>query len=224
MKKIFFILLITSLASAAQSQNIRLNAYGSYVFDDHVDNGYSSNTAGYFDGTVKGGFLYGGGLEFRLHDYYGLELMYQRLDTHAPVDYYPYSGIGGIKHSTVDLGVNYIMIGGVRSMQRPGSKAEPYGGLMLGMAIVNADNAETQSSSSATKFAWGARLGTNLWVSERVGLKLQMQFLSVPQGAGGGLYFGTGGAGAGITTYSTIFQFVLGGGLVFKLGSEKPHH
>lgn len=224
MKGLFFCILLTACyASQVHSQNIRLNAYGSYVFDDGVDNGYSSSTAGYFNGTVKGGFLWGGGLEFRLHDYYGLELMYQRLDTHAPVDYYPFSGIGGVKNANVNLGVNYIMVGGVRSMQRPGSKAEPFGGLMLGMAIINADNPETETSSNATKFAWGARLGANLWASDRVGIKLQMQFLSVPQGAGGGLYFGTGGAGAGITTYSTIFQFVLGGGLVFKLGGDEHH-
>lgn len=225
MKKTFFILLVTSLASAAYSQGTRLNAYGAYVFDDHVDNGYSSSTAGYFNGTVKGGFLWGAGLEFRLHDYYGLELLYQRLDTHAPVDYYPYNGTRS-KSGNVDLGINYIMVGGVRSMQRPGSKAEPYGGFMLGVAIVDAnfnpqDITETSQSGSATKFAWGARLGTNIWASEKVGIKLQMQFLSVPQGAGGGLYFGTGGASAGITTYSTIFQFVLGGGIVIKLGQNK---
>jgi hypothetical protein len=224
MKKVFFILLITGLVSAVNAQNVRLNVYGGYVFDDHIDNGYSSSTAGYFSGTVKGGFLWGGGLEFRLHDYYGLELLYQRLDTHAPVDYYPYTGIGGVKNASVNLGVNYIMVGGMRSMQRPGSKAEPYGGFMLGMAIINADNPETETSSNATKFAWGLRLGTNIWASERVGIKLQMQLLSVPQGAGGGLYFGTGGAGAGITTYSTILQFALGGGLTFKLGGSKPHH
>ena len=37
---------------------------------------------------------------------------------------------------------------------------------------------------------------------------------------GGGLYFGTGGAGAGVSTYSSYYQFNLGGGLVFKLGGR----
>lgn len=221
MKRVAFSMFLTVvLATAGYAQNVRLNAYGNYVFDDRVDNGYSSSTEGYFDGTVKGGFLWGAGLEFRLHDYYGLELLYQRLDTKAPVDYYPFNSIGGIKHADVDLGVNYIMVAGTRSMQRPGSKAEPYGGFMLGMAIINADNPENGSSDNATKFAWGLRLGTNIWASERVGIKLQTQLLSVPQGAGGGLYFGTGGAGAGISTYSTILQFSLGGGLTFKLGGK----
>jgi len=42
--------------------------------------------------------------------------------------------------------------------------------------------------------------------------------LSAVQSFGGGLYFGTGGAGAGVTGYSTMYQWVLGGGLTYKLG------
>ncbi|HYK44133.1 MAG TPA: outer membrane beta-barrel protein [Parafilimonas sp.] len=220
MKKIFISLVfLTSLASAAHSQNVRLNLYGGYVFDDKVDNSYSYSEAGYFQGKIKGGFLWGGGLEFRLHEYYGLELLYQRLDTKAPIDYY--GTIQG-QHANIDLGINYIMVGGARSLRPPGSKAEPYGGFMLGMAIIDAKSQEL-GDNSATKFAWGLRLGTNVWASDRVGIKLQMQLLSIPQGAGGGLYFGTGGVGAGVSTYSTMLQFALGGGLTFKLGGQQPH-
>ena len=38
------------------------------------------------------------------------------------------------------------------------------------------------------------------------------------QGFGGGAYFGTGGAGFALSSYSSIYQFGLGGGLTFKLG------
>ncbi|HEY6979269.1 MAG TPA: hypothetical protein VH396_23395 [Chitinophagaceae bacterium] len=225
-KNIFLLSLLTTMFSYSYSQgnspNIRLNAYGAYVFDDKVDNGYTYNTSGYFSGTLQGGFLWGGGLEFRLHDYYGLELLYQRLDTHAPVDYWDY-GSNRSKSANLKVGINYIMLGGARSLH-PNAKAEPYGGFMLGMAIVNTENPEENNSShSATKFAWGLRGGANIWASERVGIKLQAQLLSVPQGAGGGLYFGTGGAGVGVSTYSTVLQFVLGGGLTFKLGGQAQH-
>jgi len=89
---------------------------------------------------------------------------------------------------------------------------------MAGMAIVDARSPETGYSASATKFAWGARLGCNIWATNRVGLKLQTQFMSIVQAAGGSLYFGSGGVGTGLSTYSTIYQFGLGGGLTFKLG------
>jgi hypothetical protein len=221
MKKFFFVMVLVIAASAAHAQ-VRLNAYGNYVFDDQVDNAYSYGSEGFFEGKVKGGFLWGVGLEYRLHEAYGIELLYNRLDTHAPVNYWDYDAIGNnVKNANIDLSVNYIMLAGMRSM-RTHSKAEPYGGLMLGMAIIDSKNPETNNSNSATKFAWGARLGTNIWASDRVGIKLQAQILSVPQGAGGSLYFGTGGAGAGVSTYSTVLQFALGGGLVFNLGDQHP--
>ena len=218
MKKFFFsLVLLTTLTSAAYSQGVRLNGYGIYVFDDKVDNAYSSGTAGYFNGTIKGGVQWGAGLEFRLHEYYGLELLYQRLDTHVPIDYY-YNRPN--QHTSINLGINYIMVGGTRSLRPPSGKAEPYGGFLLGMAIIDAKS-DSLGSNSATKFAWGLRLGTNIWANERIGIKLQTQLLSIPQGAGGGLYFGTGGAGVGVSTYSSMLQFGIGAGLTFKLGQQE---
>jgi|KBSMisStandDraft_5_1062788.scaffolds.fasta_scaffold01321_2 hypothetical protein len=212
-KKIFGFLITVILATAANAQGIRLNAYGNYVFDDKIDSYYS--TTNYFSGTIKGGFLWGGGLEFRLKEYYGLELMYLRLDTDVPVNYWN----NGDKLTSLKVGINYIMANGVRSFPTHNPKVDPYGGLGLGMAIIDAENPVNNKSNSATKFAWNLRFGVNIWTEGRIGIKLQTMLISVPQGAGGGLYFGTGGVGAGVTTYSSIYQFVLGGGLVFKLGS-----
>jgi hypothetical protein len=45
--------------------------------------------------------------------------------------------------------------------------------------------------------------------------------LSAVQSMGGGLYFGTGGAGAGLTGYSTFYQWTLGGGLIFDINGSK---
>jgi hypothetical protein len=218
MKKFSFCLFLAiSIALTSYSQNVRLNVYGSYVFDDNVDS-YYSNTS-YYNGKIKGGFLWGGGVEYRIHEAYGVELMYQRIDSKASMEYYDYTA-NNVKHTDLDLGINYIMVGGTRSVAPPNAKTEAYGGFLLGMAIIDAKDPKREFSSSATKFAWGMRLGGNIWASERVGLKLQAQLLSVPQGAGGGLYFGTGGAGVGVSSYSSMLQFVIGGGLAFKLGGH----
>ena len=209
--------LVNCLGISAHSQGVRLNAYGNYVFDDNVNDYYSSTS--YFDGKIKGGFLYGGGLEFRVHEMYGVELIYLRLDTKAPIDYYDFNA-GSPKSTELDLTINYILAGGVRSMQTS-KKVETYGGFMLGVGILDAKNPDNGKSNDATKFAWGIRLGANIWASESFGLKLQAQMLSITQGAGGGLYFGTSGGGAGVSTYSSMLQFALGGGLTFKLGHKK---
>jgi len=204
-----FVATFTGLASA---QNIRFNAYGAYVFDDKVDS-YYSNTD-YYEGKIEGGFQWGGGLEFMASPSKGIELKYLRQDTKAPMDYYN----NGLKHTDFDLAINYVLIGGTNYFKGVGNKVEPYGGLELGMAIFNIENPDNGESEGATKFAWGFKLGTNIWVNEKVGLKLQGELLSAVQSAGGGVYFGTGGAGAGVSAYSTMYQWILGGGLTFKLG------
>ncbi len=94
--------------------------------------------------------------------------------------------------------------------------------MMLGVAIIDGKNPDNGTSQSATKFAWGFRLGTNVLVSERLGFRFQAQLQSATQAAGGGLYFGTGGAGVGVTTYSSMTQFVLGGGVFLRLGHPDP--
>lgn len=99
-------------------------------------------------------------------------------------------------------------------------KVEPYAGLQAGMAIFNVENPDNGNSGNATKFAWGAKLGVNIWASEKVGVKIQTGLNSAVQSAGGGLYFGTGAAAAGVSTYSTFYQFYVGGGLIFNMSKN----
>jgi hypothetical protein len=198
---------------ASQGPSFRLNGYATYAFDDNSVDSYYSATS-YFKGSIKGGFEYGGGLEVMLHQAYGLEFTYLRLDSKAPMEYY-YNN--GVVYTDFDLASNYIMVGGNRYMQM-NPKVEPYGGMMLGMGIFNITNPDDPgNSASATKFAWGIKAGVNVWASEKVGIKLQASLLSAVQAVGGTVYFGTGGGGAGVSGFSSFYQFVLGGGLVFKL-------
>ena len=216
MKKILVTVLLTAVTTVLLAQSkARLNAYGMYVFDDKFDSYYDPYN--YYNGTLKGSFQYGLGAEFMVSPHNCIELMWQHQGTTAPTEY-----IGGVastlKHTTFDVNIDYAMIGGDRHFQPQGSKAEGYGGLFLGMAFLGAKNPENGNHNTASKFAWGLRLGCNIWANEKIGIKLQTQLLSISQGAGGGLYFGTGGVGAGVSSYSSVYQFQLGGGLTFKLG------
>jgi hypothetical protein len=190
---------------------VRLHGYTTYAFDDnHVDSYYSNTN--YFEGSVKGGFQYGGGLEVMPYPALGIEFTYLRLDSKAPMEYYN----GGVVNTNFDLATNWLFLGTNKYIPT-GTVVEPYGGFLLGMAIFNVDNPDNNNTGSSTKFAWGAKLGANIWANEKVGIKLQMNLLSAVQAIGGGLYFGTGGAGAGVSGFSTFYQFSLGGGLVFRL-------
>lgn len=211
MKRLWLFALVLISGTTMAQIDKRINLYGAYVFDDKFDTYYSSNQ--YIEGKVMGGFQWGAGVEFFPRESYGVELLYYRQDTEANVRYF--NDIY-LTDRVAPLGVNYIMLAGNRYV-RYNEKVEPYGGFMLGAIVYSNKEPEANENNSYTKFGWGVRLGVNIWASDRVALKIQTQLTSAVQGMGGGLYFGTGGGGAGVTSYSTIYQFGLGGGLSFKM-------
>ncbi|PZF73253.1 porin family protein [Taibaiella soli] len=177
-----------------------LTIFGGYTFQDKVS---FSNSYGY----IKEAAHWGLSAEFFMDRLRTLELLYQRMDTHAPL----YDGYFGtqLNHDNDKAGLNYIMIGGVNYI--PASPTVmPYGGINLGVCVVT-----NKEDYTATKFAIGGKLGVKIKASPVVGIKLQAQLLSVVQGAGGGFYVGTGGSGYGVSTYSTVLQFGFTGGLSF---------
>jgi hypothetical protein len=219
MKKLLIVCLLSGFYST-QAQNVRLNGYAMYVFDDKVDN-YATSSS-YFNAKIKGGLQWGAGLEYMVQEVNGIELIYLRQDTKAPVTYWD----NGDKSGEFDLAINWLMLAFNRYQRFSNEKIEGYGGLELGAAFFDVTNPNTGDSRNATKFAWGIRLGLNIYASEKFGIKLQTGLTSAVQGVGGGLYFGTGGAGAGATTYSSMLQFGLGGGIVVPFGggtTAKPN-
>ncbi len=218
MKKIILSVVVFScLLLSAHAQEKRINLYGGYVFDDNFESFYDSRN--YINGKIKGGFQYGAGIEFMVKPDYGVELLWVGQSTTAPTSYFA-SGYLFEQHTDFNLNLNYALLAGTRYAQNPNGKFEGYGSFMLGALFASAENPDTKNSGSGTKFAWGLRLGGNIWVSDKVGIKIQGQLLSAVQSVGGSLYFGTGGAGAGVSTYSTMLQFSASSGLVFRLGGK----
>lgn len=215
MKKLLYISFLILSASAIQAQGLRLNGYALYTFDDAVSS-FQSNTQR-FDGKIKGGLTWGVGAEFMAQPTLGVEVSYYRMDTKGPVNFVnPLPG-----SATLDVALNWIMLGGNKYFGA-NPKVEPYVGFMLGAGIVDVTNPDNGNNQGSTEFAWGIKGGVNVWATEKVGLKLQTNLMSMVQAVGGGLFFGTGGASVGVSTFSTLLQFSLGGGLVFKLGGNEP--
>ena len=217
MKKIVFAFLVFFLAvtftfgQTSSGPSVRIHGYTTYAFDDnHVDS-YYSNTD-YFKGKIKGGFQYGGGIEVKPFPAAGIEVTYLRLDSKAPMEYYN----GGIRNTDFDVAQNWILLS-FNKYVPVNPKIEPYAGAQIGMDIFNIHNPDLSNTITATKLAWGIRAGVNVWANEKVGIKLQASLLSPVQALGGGFYFGSGGGGAGISGFSTYYQFNIGGGLVFKM-------
>jgi hypothetical protein len=222
-KKQFYLLVIllfsfstygqyAGVVSSSTGSSFRFNLYGSYAFEDSFDSYY--DLGNYYQGKIMGGLQYGASIEYSSNKGSSVEILYLRQDTNAPTQYYN----GGLynKFENFDLAMNYILIGGNQRVGRPNANVEGFGGLLAGMAIIEVKSPTTDFSSSATKFAWGFKGGVILWPMKTVGIKLQAQLLSVAQSIGGGVYFTPGGITTGVSSYSSIYQFSLGGGLVFK--------
>jgi hypothetical protein len=216
MKKTFILAFLLTIVSISYGQNTRFHIYTGYAFDDDIDSYYDNSNN--YKGTIRGNFMWGGGIEFMPHKYTGFEVSYLRMDTEAPMTYIS----GGVKkNKTFNVGINNIMIGGNRYFPVANKRVEPYAGAMLGMTIFSIKNSDAGGSKTTTKFGYGLKLGTNVYITETVGIKFQAQLMSVSQAVGGGAYFGTGGAGVGLSSYSSMLQVGLGGGLVFKLSPAK---
>ena len=217
MKKYLLGASLVLLCNLLVAQGVRLNVYGSYVFDDHFE--VYEDAYNYYEGTINGGFQWGAGIEFSRGPAQSYELLYYNMDTEVP-SVWQSGPANSVNSEDMELNLDYIMLAGNRHVMLADGKVETYAGLLAGVALINVKNPRTDNSESITKFGWGLRLGCNIWASETVGVKLQAQLLSAVQAAGGSAYIGTSGPGVGVSTYSTIYQFGLGGGLTFKMGQR----
>lgn len=194
-------LVLLTLAGTAGAQTTRINGYGGYTFADKMNfDGYP----GYDQARINESGHFGGGLEFEVRPNKSIEIYYQTQSTTGSL-------LGTLQEFETDVKVEYLMAGGMG--YAGAEKVKGFGGLLLGAAFVSSEDV------NVTKFGIGGRLGVLVSANDKIGIRLGAQVLSVVQGAGGGFYFGTGGAGAGVSTYSSIYQFGLFGGIAISVGS-----
>lgn len=194
--------MLTASALYAQRGSVTLLTFGGFTFEDRVDfyNGY---------GKIGDGFQWGAGLEFGIDPYSAAEIYYQQLPTSGYLVAYI-----GDREESGDVNINYIMAGGTRYLPI-NDILSGFGSFDVGLAVFSPQG--RADLSNTTKFAWGLRGGLRIMPADRFSIRIHAQLLSPVQAAGGGFYFGTGGSGVGVSTYSTIYQFNLGGSVNIRL-------
>ena len=85
MKKFLLSLLLITAAWSISAQEVRLNGYISYVFDDGFNVYNDANS--YYYGKLKGGAQFGGGIEYMANPMYGVELLYLYKKSEAPATF-----------------------------------------------------------------------------------------------------------------------------------------
>lgn len=148
-------------------------------------------------------------LDIDLHDGAQLELLYNRQDSHVDVIRYP----AGIKENLGDLSVDYYQIGAL--YRQAIDSFEPFGLFTLGATRFAPKNA---AYSDAWRFSVIFGLGTKVWLSQMIGLRLQGRLLMPINWSGGGLWCGFGGCNVGVGGGSSMPQFDVGLGLAFRFG------
>lgn len=213
MKKLLTLIAFVLIIKVEAQVDVTLLTFGSYSFEDKI------TTDDGFEGKIGDGFQWGGGFEFCLREKNALEIIYQHLDT----DGYLFKPVVSGSMITQDqatgkVALDYYLLGFTR-YQPFTEKISGFSTVNAGLGVLNTkDNSKDANSE---KFCWGLRLGLKIQTSDLISLRLHGQVLSAVQAIGGGLYFGTGGTGAGLSGYSTFWQFNLGGSINFLLNGKK---
>lgn len=191
------LLFVICAGKQVSAQSISLLTFTGYTFSDKIN-----FSGGY--GQIDDGFQWGLGIETAFTEDKSFALIYQRMDTRARIQ-------GNFLSESAELGLNYIM-GSATHYQNAGP-VTAFGSIDLGACILNPK--DRSDLNNITRFAWGARLG--IGGGENIKFRIYGQVYSPVQSAGGGFYFGTGGTGVGVSTYSSLYQFGLGASLSFTL-------
>jgi hypothetical protein len=207
-----FVLVLLSAGRTVAQTSVELIPQVGYAFPERNDF-YYYNTYG----RIAGGLNVGGAINFNINRNVGIEVLYNHVSSSSGV--YNYGNDAGIQINGGNLSQDFIMAGPVFSGSIPNSTVRPFLGLLLGADIMTPGAGTGYQTNSY--FAAGFQVGTNIYISPRVGIQLKAQFLS-PVGAAGGAFYYNNYYGSPIDPNQSTYQFTLGGGLIIGLGRVLP--
>jgi len=160
---------------------------------------------------------YGIALDIPLQPAMSLELSYTRQDGGLNWDSM------GTTTELTDMSVNYWQIGAIRGLID--GAVRPFVTTSLGATYYSPSSSTveiddtTYNISTMTKFSFVIGVGVKAYFgeAEKIGLRASFKTLPTIYNAGGGAWFGSGGASVGVTG-STIWQWEAAIGLTVKLG------
>lgn len=135
-----------------------------------------------------------------------LELVWYRQDTS-----FDFTERGQPTVTPFDVGVNYWHIGMLGGIPR--GNVFPYSSFTLGATQLDAKGV---NADTIWKFSMAIALGAKVYVSEKIGLRLQARLIPTLLNSGAGLWFGTGGVGLTVGG-EALWQFDLSAGLIIQL-------
>ncbi len=184
--------------------------------------------------TPYGGYMFGGKMRFYEGDFkikdnanYGLimdieiapdtkvELMWTHMNTTA--EFRGSYGYDFLSTPPFDVGVGYLQIGTVREINY--DNIRPFGAFTLGTTyfMPNSNTGEVNYQDT-WKFSVTLGGGAKIWLTDRIGIRLQGRLLLPMFWGGVGFTVGTGGSGFSVGAGTSMIQGDFSGGLIIALG------
>jgi opacity protein-like surface antigen len=192
------------------------NVIGSDKFDVTAYAGWQLNGD---TGTTGGNLntddstVYGAAIDYRASPLGAVELMW--LYTKPKSQFF---SVAYPSTQPFEITSNYFQIGGTHT--RRTERLELILGFTLGAAVFSPDNVTTQSgtrinTSDTWRFATTLFLGTKIWLTQNIGVRLEGRLLTPILFQSAGFYAGTGGGGMAVAAGIPSVQFAFIGGICF---------
>jgi hypothetical protein len=181
-----------------------------------------TRTTNYYGGYIstKDGMNFGVAVDFELHRDGELELLYINFPSEAKA-VIESGAFTSFATQYVDVTSQYFQAGYLRTLHK-GGKVEPFVSGSLGAALfsgsdVRLANGTTIQGGELWRFAFTFGAGARIYFSDRIGLRLQARLMAPVYFSGGGLYFGTGGAGAALSGGIPLLMGDFTAGLIIRI-------
>lgn len=170
-----------------------------------------------------GGKIYGrfGELNIKDSESYGISLDIVNKNVSFQIEYFYQPTTGEYRdyfdpqqlNQNADLRISWYHVG-VRQRFAVDEKVVPFGGLSVGLTDFTLDSSPTKYDELALSF--GLQTGTNIYLSERIGLRFHGRLLLPVQFNGFGFYASTSGSGLSASAGTYFIQGDVGAGLIIR--------
>ncbi len=165
----------------------------------------------FYEGDIKtdDNELFGATMDVEIGHGYGVELMFSHTKTHS----YFYPSSSSYTRRDFDVINEYYQIGSYKYLEY--GNLQPFMVLSLGAARYAPSDSDI---SDIWRFATTFALGTKIFFSDKIGIRLQGALMMPMYFSGVGFYFGTGGSGLTTYSYVPMVQGNFNAGLIFRIG------
>ncbi|MBK9099272.1 MAG: hypothetical protein IPM14_14365 [bacterium] len=203
-KSIFFIgLFIISVSSSTFAQ-AEIFGFGGYEVASDVQ-----VTQGQLN--IYSNPNYGAGISFEVERGVQAEVFW--IGQQTPMELKRYNGL---TEPLFDVGIHYFQAGAVYEFrQTKAQKAFPFTSFSLGATLFSPVDS---NFSEEWRFSITFGGGGKFYISDRVGLRLQARMLLPLNFNSVGMWCGSGGCSAGVSSWATLLQADFTGGIFVRLG------